>query len=295
MLSGEYAVLDGATAVMLPVERWLEVSRTLLPPDEGYGPVVAAARELDIPELADHEADAGVPLLEFDRGRLMIRGSDGRETKLGLGLSAAEAVGTIALRYECAGLPWLNNWRDVARLAMAAHRIAQQGLGSGADVAVCAYGRPLRFRLQDGGFQVEDLSVSDTGSQVPLHLAWTGQPADTRDQIRRYLAWRETSSVEALELHARLLAASESLAGLWFDAPLDELLDAVDEHSAVMDELALAAGLSYRVPAHQRLEAWAKRHGGRAKPTGAGGGDMALLIGDLPLGQLGEMLIMPLQ
>lgn len=294
MLSGEYAVLDGATAVLLPVQRWLNASRAADAPAAGYSPVVEAARAIDIAAVADHEAGAGVPHVRFDRSELVEREPDGRETKLGLGMSAAEAVATIALRYECAGLPWLSSWREVARWAMAAHRSAQQGIGSGADIAACAYGRPLRYRLQGEGFAIEDLPAPAAGQQVPLHLVWTGQPADTRDQVRRYLAWRDKRGADDQALQARLLKASSELAQGWFNAAREELHAALDWHSAVMDEVAAAAGLSYRLPVHARLEAWARRHGGRAKPTGAGAGDMVLLIGDLPLKQMGEMLIIPL-
>jgi mevalonate kinase len=44
--------------------------------------------------------------------------------------------------------------------------------------------------------------------------------------------------------------------------------------------------MAYMLPVHARYEEWARRHGGRAKPTGAGGGDMILLVGELPLAQL---------
>jgi phosphomevalonate kinase len=294
MLSGEYAVLDGATAVLLPVSRSLQAEQTTSPPADGYSPVVSAAREIAIPAIADHEAGMGVVHLRFDRSELVDEAADGTQRKLGLGMSAAEAVATIALRYEYAGIPWLSHWRDVAKLAMDAHRRAQQGIGSGADIAACAYGRPLRFRRAGEDFTVEDLPMTAGGEHVPLHLAWTGQPADTRDQVRRYLSWREQPGAEVEELWIRLLKASEELAQCWFDAGRDELHAALDRHGEVMNEISAAAGLSYRLPVHARLEAWAKRHGGRAKPTGAGAGDMVLLVGDLPLNQLGEMLIIPL-
>jgi mevalonate kinase len=112
--------------------------------------------------------------------------------------------------------------------------------------------------------------------------------------VRRYCAWRDSRSSEAELLCARLRECSDELAQRWFSSHLSELIELIDEHAALMDEISAAAGLSYRMPAHARLEAWARRHGGRAKPTGAGGGDMVLLVGELPLQQLGELEIIPI-
>ena len=53
-----------------------------------------------------------------------------------------------------------------------------------------------------------------------------------------------------------------------------------------MEECAKLARLPWRISEHEELEEWALEHGGRAKPTGAGGGDLVLLVGDLPLKEL---------
>ena len=58
-----------------------------------------------------------------------------------------------------------------------------------------------------------------------------------------------------------------------------------------MKEISKSAGISYFMPVHTQLDAWARRHGGRCKPTGAGGGDMVLMAGELPLDQLPRLCI----
>lgn len=293
MLSGEYAVLHGAPAVLVPVERRLHVMKAERPSRDGDTLVVAAARALPIPALADHEADAGVPQVMIDRSEFCAPDAAGRSVKLGIGTSAAEAVGVIALRYECAGIPWLTHWREVAALAIEAHRAAQGGLGSGADVAACALGRPLRYQVSGERFSIEPLAAPPPDHWVPLNLAWTGKPADTRAMVTRFERW--SCCEEASEPLARLRGAAEQLAGAWFCVPQQELFEALDDFAETLQACTTAAGVEYQLPVHARLAAWARRHGGRAKPTGAGGGDMVLLIGDLPLEQLGELLIMPLK
>ena len=141
MLSGEFAVLHGAPAVMLPVPRWLRLTAVDRPPAEGYSPVVEAALAQALPATAEHEAGAGLPHIGLDSAEFFTTGTGRAAVKLGLGLSAAEAVGAIALRYECAGISWLTRWREVAAQAMQAHRQAQSGIGSGAGVASWS-GRP---------------------------------------------------------------------------------------------------------------------------------------------------------
>ena len=293
MLSGEYAVLYGGTAVLLPLRRYLHIYRAEQRMNRAYPPVVRAALEIEVPAVADHEFNAGVPHLEIDRGELMGEDSNGRPVKLGLGGSAAEAVGTIALRYESAGLPWIQHWYEIAKLAHRAHREAQEGLGSGADIAACAYRRPLCFRRDGSSFTTEAIPVPNDEDVPPLTLLWTGQPADTRTMVRRFDDWRQASAgndglVTSLRDHA------DELAPLWFKGDNAALLEALDGFEAVLHECCGKAGVAYQLPLHARLAAWAKRHGGRAKPTGAGGGDMILMVGELPLDQLAGQMLIPL-
>ncbi len=87
------------------------------------------------------------------------------------------------------------------------------------------------------------------------------------------------------------MAASATLAPCWFMAASDKLFAALGEFQAVLNMCVTAAGLPYRLPAHRELSNWAVRHGGKAKPVGAGGGDMLLLVGHLPYDELEQPLI----
>jgi phosphomevalonate kinase len=294
MLSGEYAVLGGAEAVLLPVPRWLVLERADAPPEEPYPPALQAALSIGIPAIAAHEEQAGVPHVAIDRAEFTTASASGGSVKLGLGMSAAEAVGVIALRYECAGVAWLTRWREVAELALAAHTLAQDDIGSGADVVACAYGRPLRYRRDGEGFIMRDIPAPPLSAQVPLTLVWTGHPADTRIAVRHFNRWKDSTDPTAQEMLAECRDAANNLANAWFTAPQAELNRLLDTYGGIMDQIAAAAGLAYQLPVHSRLAAWARRHGGRAKPTGAGGGDMVLLVGELPLSQLGEMQMIEL-
>jgi phosphomevalonate kinase len=289
MLSGEYAVLYGATAVLVPVPRHLTATAAGTPPEVPYSPVIQAARRVSIPELQDFESAHGVPHLQTDDSAFFATDSDGRKAKLGLGLSAAEAVATVALRYACAGRDWQAGRASLLEHALAAHSQAQQGLGSGADVAACASGAPIRFRRTSLGPVVTPIAPAELACCPPLALHWSGQAADTRALVRRFDDWAAAAAAKPLLDH--LAMAADALAPAWFSEPEPQLFALLDEFTVAMEACAEAAGIPYLLPAHARLASWAMRHGGRAKPTGAGGGDMVLLIGDLPLSQLGGLTI----
>lgn len=316
MLSGEYAVLHGGIAALLQVPQQLHLVQCAAEPEQGYPRAAQAGRRIRIRELADYEQAHSLPHFTLDDSAFYTAAADGRRSKLGLGLSAAEVVGAIALRYAVAGLDWTSQRGAVLQYAITAHREAQGGAGSGADVAACASATPVLCSLREGELQVRALPAT-ARPVVPLALYWSGVAADTRQLVETFERWvrgeqrdvdftlpvdngpfpaqRGAAVHEPAELARladtpgllrELVTASDALAPAWFSAPPSELLALLDRFDAAIAPCSVASGLVYTLPVHARLSAWAKRHGGRAKPTGAGGGDMVLLIGDLPLDKL---------
>lgn len=328
MLSGEYAVLYGGAAVLVHAPCRLHLEPSAEEPAQGYPPAAHAARRIRIRELEDHERQHGLPHFALNDNEFFAQNADGRRSKLGLGLSAAEAVGAVAMRYGAAGLDWTQHRAEVLQYALAAHRVVSGG-GSGADVAACASAGPVECALEDGSLRVRPLAGEATPA-VPLALYWSGVAADTRQLVGIFQRWvsgaprdvdhpipgdddpyvlqqqsltetksaeasksRFTSGADSASLLRELVAFADALAPAWFDAPPGELLALLDRFEEAISACAVAAGLPYTLPVHSRLSAWARRHGGRAKPTGAGGGDMVLLVGELPLAQL-QGLVLPL-
>ncbi|MCP4583369.1 MAG: hypothetical protein GY839_17310, partial [candidate division Zixibacteria bacterium] len=177
--------------------------------------------------------------------------------------------------------------------ALQAHSRAQSGLGSGADVAACAYGRPINFRTTGNDFRLDAIEISQTSPQIPMNLIWTGQAADTRKMVGQFQNWVDYGGTKARELIVKLIEASNELAKAWYSVAKRDLFELIDNFDSAMIACAEESGVRYKIPIHEEIEAWAKKHGGRAKPTGAGGGDMILILGDLPINEL-DRLVIPL-
>jgi phosphomevalonate kinase len=288
MLSGEYAVLYGGTAVMAPVPRHLIIKESNEMNSSSLPPVASEALNLDVKEIYDFEAKNGRPGVALDASQFYFINSQGNKVKLGLGLSAAEAVGVIALRFERAGLLWQDNRYKIFQYAHQAHNQAQEGLGSGADVAACAYASPIKFRREEDKVHIEPITGDIMKFKIPLQIVWTGTPANTRDKVAAFERWVETENNHLLR---GFIATADQLANAWFKLQMADLFEKIDNFNSRLREISEAANLSLFLPIHEEFDGWARGNGGRAKPTGAGGGDMILMIGDLPTSHFKATLI----
>jgi mevalonate kinase len=291
MLTGEFAVLFGGTAIMMPVPRFIKLTEMDMVPDKPYSPFIQMAFRHPIPEIAYHEKEHGRSHVIVDAGDFLTTNPDGFPLKLGLGLSAAEATGIVAFRFEKAGKSWTENRTLIFKHALEVHQKAQQFLASGADVACCSHLQPVKFKLIKNKPSVKIIERKNILYSVPLALAWTGQQSNTRESITQFKAWVNKNDEKSNSLLNDLIAASHKLADSWFISPNIELFKLVDEFTSVMTKISEQAGIPYHLPIHVELDNWARQFGGRAKPTGAGGGNMVLLMGELPINQLNQMVI----
>jgi phosphomevalonate kinase len=301
-LLGEYAVLEGAPALLSAVDRrvTVEVSRTergwrlnapgtsitgLLLDEDGALPA-----RLDAEARADARVfDAVRRTVTATRGPALPGGlavtSDSRalrrtdrDAKLGLGSSAAAAVALTAALMAAGGEggepargpghPSTPDRFSIFELAATAHRAAQGGNGSGADVAASVFGGLLGY----------------TRGARPVPLVWpdeltamaivTGEGASTTELVGRVRAFADGDERQyrsdlsrLVELADRAQAALGSVEG--FLRLASDYFDALAE----LDEHARAGIVSAR---HHELHALAALHGGVFKTSGAGGGDVGL-------------------
>jgi phosphomevalonate kinase len=263
MVSGEYAVLEGAVAVVASVgvrvhARWMSEPSTL-PPE------AQKTREL---------AEQALGAIE---GALAINARDLRSDgmKLGLGSSAAAsaAVAGALLASHGHDLTQPEVQRRALELALAGHKaIAPEG--SGADVAAASLGGFVRFRLENG--KLAEAQRIEFPEALARRVVWTRKEARTSEFVRAVRAFEERDERgyalvrDALHTHAAHFA--EAIAA----HDLAAILGATDSYGHAMGALGDAAGVPIMTPELRKIAELARAHGGAAKPSGAGGGDVAI-------------------
>jgi phosphomevalonate kinase len=167
VLTGAYAVLEGAPAIVVAVDRYAVAD-------------VAAPDDIDVRALHD------------DAGR-----------KLGLGSSAASMVASQGARAVLRGedpldpLVRANLFRGVRE----AHAHAQKG-GSGVDVAAAVHGGAIRYATDGKDAHVRSVELPPG---VVLRAFWSGTSARTSDLRARVDALRASSPLALASL--RMIAA----------------------------------------------------------------------------------------
>lgn len=257
VLSGAYAVLEGAPAIVTAVDRYV---------------VADAARPADrtTPEVAEAlraRGTAHAPWFDADGLREGSR-------KLGLGSSAAILVASLGA-LELAENPSLNPTalgHRVLGVAIEAHRRAQGG-GSGIDVAASALGGTRRCVLASGDLTVSSATLP---SDVVVEVWSSPHAASTPEMLRRVAAFRDASAAEHRALMAALMLAAERAAiatrGTAFVAALRDQVDA-------LVRLGVASNAPIVTAPMVALDALARAHDGVMLPSGAGGGDVVLWVG----------------
>ncbi|HSP52757.1 MAG TPA: hypothetical protein VLO00_07670 [Cryobacterium sp.] len=298
-LLGEYAVLEGAPALLTAVDRRVQVTidesrtgfwqvsapnlgiRNLALGTDGTLPAgltdqqrahlrvfdevraavtAAAAAAAHVPRQTRPQAES--PLAISIDSSALSRGGH----KLGLGSSAATAVALTDALARARGLTL--DPGELFRLADAAHRSAQNGAGSGGDVAASVFGGLIRYIPGAAAVPLrwpEELRISAvvTG-EGSLTTRLVGRVAD-------YAAENPAGHRADLDRLTHLAEQAETALA----SPADFLRLASDYFAALaqLDDHAQAGIISER---HRELHALARREGGVFKTSGAGGGDVGL-------------------
>jgi phosphomevalonate kinase len=166
ILTGEYAVLDGAPALVIAVDRRVVARRERSVPSSPF--LLAVARELAQRYGAD--SPGALAALEIAVDSSAFYASSDCTQKLGLGSSAAVTVAAAALALA-AHHGTLEGHRDeVLAIALAAHANAQGAKGargSGADVAAAVFGGAIAFTMPPpAGVDPDEASVRDPDESV---------------------------------------------------------------------------------------------------------------------------------
>ncbi|MGH8182424.1 MAG: mevalonate kinase family protein [Rhodanobacteraceae bacterium] len=290
VLLGEYAVLEGAPALVLAVNRRAHVT---LADSQGsdwqiVSPTLGMEARLWLQNGAATWCDA-VPadlawittllhtmpwVKDLPPCRIELASDTfyldhaGTPAKLGLGSSAALTVTLLGALHARANLP-----PPSLDVAIAAHRTIQHGRGSGIDVAASLAGGLSRFQLDGGATHVMPLAL-------PAGLHWrcvySGKPASTGAMLATVAAWRDREP-DGFTHHMYELATISSR-GIDAVAANDAtaFLSCLHDYAHALARFGEAAGVDIASREHRALSALAAECGCVYKSCGAGGGDVGV-------------------
>lgn len=296
VLVGDYAVLDGAPAVVLALGRRAQVrveraedGFLLDAPDIGVhglrgalhagrlgwdGALASAqAQRLRLVSLvlqqlaARHAALAGARIRIDTRAFFCPDGS----MKLGLGSSAAV---TVALAGALSRL--VDGAAPTLTELLTLHRGMQAGRGSGLDVAASLHGGVLRYQLRDGEPHLQDLAWPTGLGFCPV---WSGRAASTAAALSRLALWRARLGGLARQLMGGLRSTALAVAGALEAGRIADIIEGLAIYAERLACLGEASGIDIVCREHRRLAAFAARRGLVYKTCGAGGGDVGVALG----------------
>ncbi|MDH5673090.1 MAG: hypothetical protein OEZ06_13120 [Myxococcales bacterium] len=274
MIAGEYAVLHGAEALVAAVSRrarlTLDAEREVqaeLPPE------VQAARALAEARLGPVAGTLSLDVSELRAG----------DSKLGLGSSSAAAAAAAGIVHAAHGrdLQAPEVRAQVLHDALAGHRsIAPEG--SGADVAAAVLGGFVRFVRGSSPGADPETRLLTWPQAVALKVVWTGKAVRTSDMLAQVAELRARDAAS----HDRCMEAIADEAARLLSAlganDTSGVVSGFERHAEAMAALGRAAGIPIVDDTTQAVRELARRHGGAAKPSGAGGGDVVLAVFDDP-------------
>ena len=277
---GEYAVLNGAPAMVLAVDRYCRAA--IGPSPDARCHLTSRTGE---ERVISFEPGAGSGFAVVDavvRSRPPVRPWSGvldsgelfaGRVKLGLGSSAAALTAWAGAWSAFAGR---GKAPEAAALGVLVdlHRAMQGGAGSGADVAASLLGGVIRFQLDARGAPRARTVRLPEG--VGFAGVFPGSAAATPDYLARYRAWRAQAPGEAAVLHSVLAETAERGIGAAGADDAQGFLNAVAEYGRHLQRLGARIGVDVVTPAHRGVMRQAKRLGIAYKVSGAGGGDLGL-------------------
>ena len=270
-LVGEYAVLEGGPAILVPVKQSANVAieasqksevishtttvekRSLEQALKHFPLLQALVTELGCQEQLKH-AQLTLDTREFFRHKV----------KLGLGSSAALTVALVKL-FE----PHATAIEQLEK-AVRCHLAFQKGVGSGADIALAAMDEPIIFQRGKSALPVV---IPD---DLQMLAIWSGAPASTTGYVEAVHKWRRNNPDAYQSRISALLETAATSVGCLIKNDTDQVLATIEQYDRDLQRLSKMSGVNFYNQTHLEMRKKVESQHCVYKPSGAGGGDFGI-------------------
>jgi phosphomevalonate kinase len=277
---GEYAVLEGAPALVLAIDRYavatLERSRdeqchlrTRMAEQGARSFPLGAAAGVDLVDTVIGSAPAREPWSGTLDSSQFFEGGN----KLGLGSSAAALCAWAGVWSEHVARASARPDTSLAAL-VGLHRAFQGGRGSGIDVAASLTGGAVEYRLDVA--RAPQVGSVRLPNSVGFAGIFAGRSASTPEFVAHFRAFQAARPGEAAALLRRLSATAEAGCAAARGGVAHAFVEAIADYGRGLACLGEAIGADIVTAEHRQIGEHALRHGVAYKVSGAGGGDLGL-------------------
>ena len=297
VISGEYAVLDGAPAIVSTLKQ--KVNITIQKSDKNHNIYTTSVLQGVFPFTMDDdanilwlEADPGVfglllqhafkilkPKLKenlwiaVDSSEFFRTTKDGTAIKLGIGSSAAVSVGITQALSQYQAIR--SSPENLLSQANSIHQGLQGKQGSGIDVACCFADQGVIECTKDS-VKNHTWSILNWPNGLHLKALTTSQYGSTNRLVANY---QRASNLYPKEFNSALdqfLEITQSLSHAWKSEDVDLIIDLLRAYDVHIKKLDKIGGIGIYTQVHADIQNIASTHNVFYKPSGAGGGDIGL-------------------
>jgi len=314
ILLGEYAVLEGADALVASVDRYVvveissssntfcQISSNLI--NESFNFTVDKNGKIKsdndqseqllstmkfvlsiINKTCQHILTSGFQIqsfnLEIDTSQFYINNN---QDKIGLGSSAALTVALIMslAKFHGADKILFKDKYDLFRFAYDTHFFVQGNRGSGVDIAASVYGGINVYNIkssvdEDKIRQIIPISILE---ELYILTIWSGISVSTRKLLVEVENFRSRYAKNYEGTISRLSTLSSSGCESYAEKKQADFLDIVKDYYEVLKNFSILSKIPIISDVHKKIAEIVYGSGGIYKTSGAGGGDIGIAFSD---------------
>jgi len=308
VISGEYAVLDGAPAIVSALNQKANIK--IQKSDKQHNIFLTSAIDGIFPFIIDDDfnivwldSDPGVFglvlqyainiletkfkekfCIDIDSSEFFQITQDGKVHKLGIGSSAAVSVGIIQALTRYCGI----SSENLLKQAHSIHQNLQGTQGSGIDVA-CVFVDQGVIECTKDSVKNHTWSILNWPNGLYLKVLTTNQGAQTKRLVANYQSARSVYPKEFKVVVEQFMEITKSLSTAWRSENVDLIIDLLSNYDGHIKKIDKIGNIGIYTKLHADLQKIASRHNIFYKPSGAGGGDIGLAFSS-SLGELNNFL-----
>lgn len=308
VLIGEYAVLEGAPALVTSVNRYacITIRRLVKTPNILHSPTLNMLHipfqindngKIDFPQSLTPDMSKKIKffinIMEFLlKGSIAFKNLPAVEIsintddfylkdtgeKLGIGSSAALTVALVyGFIHEFSSMPSIKT-ELLYEISSNLHYKIQRSMGSGIDIAASSFGGILEFRrIDEYQAEVQKRKKPKNFFIIPI---WSGYSTSTTSMINKVRMFKKAQPILYSDIMQKLYHISQKACIVFKKEKISEFLELSDDYFSHLKILGDESRADIISDTHMKIAGFVKSAGATYKISGAGGGDIGIALTD---------------